>query len=42
LEQIELLGHIKSQIHLFRREETNWDPAFHLYSGLAFRKAISV
>jgi len=38
LEQTELLGHIKSHIHLFRRTETNWDPAFHLYSGLVFVK----
>jgi len=38
LEQTELLGHIKSHIHLFRRTETSWDPAFHLYSGLVFVK----
>lgn len=38
LEQITKLGPIQSHIHLFRRNETNWDPAFHLYSGLAFLK----
>ncbi|MEH2277934.1 MAG: tetratricopeptide repeat protein [Nostoc sp.] len=38
LDQTEMLGHIKSHIHLFRREETNWDSAFHLYSGLVFIK----
>lgn len=36
LDQKELLEHIESHTHLFRRVETNWDPAFHLYSGLAF------
>ncbi|MBE8987387.1 tetratricopeptide repeat protein [Nostoc sp. LEGE 12450] len=38
LDQTEMLGHIKSHIHLFRREQTNWDSAFHLYSGLVFLK----
>lgn len=38
LDQKELLSRIKSHIHLFRRTETTWDPAFHLYSGLAFIK----
>ncbi|MEA5514914.1 tetratricopeptide repeat protein [Nodularia sp. UHCC 0506] len=36
LDQIEMLGSIQSHIHLLRREQTNWDPAFHLYSGLVF------
>ncbi|YAF96037.1 MAG: tol-pal system YbgF family protein [Nodularia sp. CChRGM 3473] len=36
LDQTEMLGNIQSHIHLFRREKTNWDPAFHLYSGLIF------
>ncbi|MBW4616879.1 MAG: tetratricopeptide repeat protein [Desmonostoc vinosum HA7617-LM4] len=36
LDQTEILSRIKSHIHLFRREETNWDSAFHLYSGLIF------
>lgn len=38
LERIDSLGHIQSHIHLLRRDETNWDPAFHLYSGLVFVK----
>ncbi|MDF5707119.1 MAG: tetratricopeptide repeat protein [Nostoc sp. S4] len=38
LEQTEMLGQIESHIHLFRREQTNWDSAFHLYSGLVFVK----
>ncbi|MEH1797205.1 tetratricopeptide repeat protein [Nostoc sp.] len=36
LDQTEMLGNIKSHINLFRREQTNWDSAFHLYSGLVF------
>jgi tetratricopeptide (TPR) repeat protein len=38
LDQTEMLGNIQPHIHLFRREKTNWDPAFHLYSGLVFSK----
>ncbi|MDZ8027927.1 MAG: tetratricopeptide repeat protein [Nostoc sp. SerVER01] len=38
LDQTEMLGQIESHIHLFRREQTNWDSAFHLYSGLVFVK----
>ncbi|MCF2148148.1 tetratricopeptide repeat protein [Desmonostoc muscorum LEGE 12446] len=38
LDQREMLGQIESHIHLFRREQTNWDSAFHLYSGLVFVK----
>ncbi|MBD2517665.1 tetratricopeptide repeat protein [Nostoc sp. FACHB-973] len=38
LDQTEMLGQIESHIHLFRREQTNWDSAFHLYSGLVFLK----
>lgn len=38
LDQTEILGKIQSHIHLLRREQTNWDPAFHLYSGLVFVK----
>ncbi len=34
----EMLGHLPSHINLFRREETPWDPAFQLYSGLVFLK----
>lgn len=36
LDQTEMLGNIQPHIHLFRRDKTNWDPAFHLYSGLVF------
>lgn len=36
IDQTEMLSQIKSHIHLFRREQTNWDSAFHLYSGLVF------
>lgn len=38
LEQTEMLSKIESHIHLFRREKTYWDSAFHLYSGLIFNK----
>ena len=37
----EMLGHLPSHIDLFRREETPWDPAFQLYSGLVFLKNAS-
>jgi hypothetical protein len=37
LDHPDLLGGIQAHIHLFRREEESlWDPAFHLYSGMAF------
>ncbi|BAZ42961.1 hypothetical protein NIES4101_89320 [Calothrix sp. NIES-4101] len=38
LDQNEMLSHIQPHTHLFRREASNWDPAFHLYSGLVFTK----
>lgn len=38
LDQIDSFGDFPSHIHLLRRDETPWDPAFHLYSGLAFVK----
>ncbi|QMS90088.1 tetratricopeptide repeat protein [Nostoc edaphicum CCNP1411] len=38
LDQTEMLSHIKSHIHLLRREKTNWDSAFQLYSGLVLLK----
>jgi hypothetical protein len=38
LDYKEMLGHLPSHIDLFRREETLWDPAFQLYSGLVFLK----
>ena len=34
----EMLSRLPSHIDLLRREETPWDSAFHLYSGLAFLK----
>ncbi|MDJ0673805.1 MAG: tetratricopeptide repeat protein [Calothrix sp. MO_167.B42] len=40
LEQRELLDKIPSHMHIFRRETTVWDPAFQLYSGLAFVRNI--
>ena len=36
LDRTEFLKRLKSHIDLFRRKETLWDPAFHLYSGLVF------
>lgn len=38
LDYKEMLGHLPSHINLFRREETPWDSAFQLYSGLIFLK----
>jgi hypothetical protein len=38
LDQNEMLSHIKPHTHLFRREASNWDPAFQIYSGLVFTK----
>jgi hypothetical protein len=32
----ELLKLVDPHIHFLRREETEWDEAFHLYSSLAF------
>lgn len=32
----DFLGGIRSHINLFRRAETDWDPAFQLYSALVF------
>ncbi|MGK7941870.1 MAG: tetratricopeptide repeat protein [Crocosphaera sp.] len=37
----ELLKLINPHIDLLRREDTPWDGAFHLYSGLAFAKTFS-
>lgn len=39
LDYAEMLKRLKSHIHLFRREETLWDPAFQLYSGLVFLRS---
>jgi len=41
LGETELLRRIKSHIALFRREETLWDQAFQLYSGLIFLRTTS-
>lgn len=38
LDQTEMLRRLRSHIHLLRKIETPWDPAFHLYSGLVFLK----
>ncbi len=38
LDQKETLDKIPPHITLFRREKTNWDAAFHLYSSLVFVK----
>lgn len=42
LDQTELLSNITPHVHLFRREQTNWDAAFHLYSGLVFNKCLAI
>jgi hypothetical protein len=36
LEHPDLLSKLPSHIDLFRREDSNWDPAFQLYSALLF------
>ncbi len=38
LEHPELLSKLTAHIDLFRREESDWDPAFQLYSALLFLK----
>ena len=38
LDQTEVLDKIETHIKLFRREKTNWDAAFQLYSSLIFMK----
>ncbi|AKG22706.1 tetratricopeptide repeat protein [Calothrix sp. 336/3] len=40
LDQTEIINKIPSHIEIFRREPSNWDNAFHLYSGLVFAKNI--
>ncbi len=40
IDQTETLNQIPSHINLFRREQSNWDAAFHLYSGIIFTKNI--
>jgi hypothetical protein len=41
LDQTEVLNYISPHIQLFRREESNWDAAFHLYSGIIFSEKSS-
>jgi tetratricopeptide (TPR) repeat protein len=36
LDHPDLLSKVSPHIDLFRRQESNWDPAFHLYSTLLF------
>jgi hypothetical protein len=36
LEHPDLLSKLPSHIHLFRREDSDWDPAFQLFSSLLF------
>jgi hypothetical protein len=38
LEHLSLVSEFESHVDLFRKEETEWDQAFHLYSSLAFLK----
>jgi hypothetical protein len=38
LDQTETLNQIPANIQLYRRENSNWDSAFHLYSGIIFVK----
>jgi hypothetical protein len=38
IDQTDILKQIPSHINLFRREQSNWDAAFHLYSGIIFTK----
>jgi tetratricopeptide (TPR) repeat protein len=41
IDQSEMLNQIPSHIDLFRREKSNWDSAFHLYSGIVLLKNAS-
>ncbi|MEB3182256.1 MAG: tetratricopeptide repeat protein [Nostocaceae cyanobacterium] len=36
LDNTDILNHIQPHISIVRQEPTNWDAAFHLYSGLVF------
>lgn len=42
LDQTEMLSNITPHINLFRREQSNWDAAFHLYSGLVFNRCLAI
>lgn len=41
LDQNEMLSHIQPHTRVFRKEASNWDSAFHLYSGLVYLKVKS-
>ncbi|AFY53452.1 hypothetical protein Riv7116_0871 [Rivularia sp. PCC 7116] len=38
IDQTDVFNKIQSHIYIIRREKTNWDTAFQLYSGLIFTK----
>lgn len=38
IEQTDMLDHLEAHINLFRRKDSYWDQAFHLYSSLAYLK----
>jgi tetratricopeptide (TPR) repeat protein len=42
IDQTETLKQIPSHINLFRPEQSHWDAAFHLYSGIIFTKNAAV
>jgi hypothetical protein len=42
LEHPDLLSKLPTHIDLFRREDSNWDPAFQLYSSLLFLNPLKV
>ncbi|HAE05840.1 tetratricopeptide repeat protein [Richelia intracellularis] len=41
LGETEVLHKIPSNMYLFDQEKPKWDPVFHLYSGLAFKRNMS-
>jgi hypothetical protein len=41
IDQTESLKRLDAHIHLFRQVESDWDPAFHLYSSSIFLKNLS-
>ncbi len=42
LEHFDLIDGFHAHIDLFRKADTHWDPAFHLYSTLIFRHTFSM
>ncbi len=42
IDQTEILNQIPSHINLFRKENSYWDTAFHLYSGIILAKNTAV